>query len=244
MRALWVSDIHYSQELVVCSARIQGRARVAWGAMRMKNGFNLFFAISLWLLMAIGFSDNWLSDTAQKSNSQPKFLIHAFFAFWWFTLLVIQSGLIRSGNVNLHMRTGVVAMVAYVCMTITIWYMYLLNYLDSDNLLKLVKPLEVLSIVLVAAGYASRGKNSQRHREYLIFGAFCLIGPALDRTVFHIFGPEQAFYPALILYFVLFGAFIWSVKRFTWYMMLWIAFLAYSLFPMIESHFQQVPGTA
>lgn len=80
----------------------------------MKVSFYLLFAISLWLLMAIGFSDNWLFDRAQESNSQPKFLIHAFFAFWWFTLLVIQSGLIRAGNIKLHMRLGIIA-ISFMC---------------------------------------------------------------------------------------------------------------------------------
>lgn len=204
----------------------------------MNVSFYLLFAIALWLLMAIGFSDNWLFDRAQESNSQPKFLIHAFFAFCWFTLLVIQSGLIRVGNYGLHMRLGIIAIFVYVCMTATIWYLYVSSYLESGDIFKLVRPLEILSVLLVAIGFVNRRRNSQKHRECLLFGTFCLIGPALDRTVFHLFGPDQMFYPMMILYIALFCCFLWSVKKLTWYMTLWMVFLVYSLFPLIERQFQ------
>lgn len=123
-------------------------------------------------------------------------------------------------------------------MTATIWYLYIWSFLDSDDIFKLAKPLEILSVLLVAMGFVNRRKNSQKHREYIAFGTFCLIGPALDRTVFHVFGPEQMFYPMMILYFALFGSFLWSVKKLTWYMALWIVFLVYSLFPLIERQFE------
>ena len=92
--------------------------------MRVNDRFFFLFALSLWLLMAIGFSDNWLFDTSQESNSQPKFLIHAFFSFCWFSLLLVQTGLVRAGNTRLHMRLGLIGVAVYACMTVTIWYLF------------------------------------------------------------------------------------------------------------------------
>jgi len=201
----------------------------------MKDRFFLYFSALLWLLMAIGFSDNWLFDVGQESNSQPKFLIHAFFSFSWFTLLVAQSGLVRTGNTAIHMRLGPVAMAAYICMTITIWYLFLESFLDRGDPTILIKPVELLSIVLVGTGFMNRRRNAGRHREYLVFGSFCLIGPALDRTAYHLFGPEQMNIPALIMYLVLFGMFVAATKKFRWYMVLWIIFMIYNLFPILVS---------
>ena len=203
----------------------------------MRAKFFLTFSIILWLLMAIGFSDNWLFDTCQESNSEVKFLVHAFFAFSWFTLLVVQSGLIRNKNFTLHMSLGFLGMVIYFFLTITIWNLYYENFIEKNDWMRLVKPLEAFSVVLVTLGFLNRKKNANNHKEYIMFGTFCLIGPALDRTVFHLFGPEYMTWPMFILYFGLFSLFIWYKRRFTWYMGLWVIFWTFSLYPLLSQMF-------
>jgi hypothetical protein len=203
----------------------------------MKNKFFFIISLIFWLLMVIGFSDNWLFDTGQKSNSQPIFMIHAFFAFLWFTLLVTQTGLIRKKNFKLHMKIGLLGIVIYYLLTITVWNIYFENFIDKNDWMKLAKPLEAFSIVLVTLGFFNRIKNNQKHKDYIIFGTFCLIGPALDRTAFHLFGPENSLWPMLILTFGLFGSFIWYKKKFTWYMGLWLIFWIFSLYPMFSRMF-------
>jgi hypothetical protein len=199
-----------------------------------RENFFLLFSIILWLLMAIGFSDNWLFDIGQESNSQPKFMIHAFFAFNWFTLLIIQSALIRKKNFKLHMKLGLLGIVIYYLLTLTIWNLFYESFLLKDDWLKLVRPLETFSILLVSLGFLNRKQNSKKHKEYIMFGTFCLIGPGLDRAVFHIFGPENMILPMFILYLALFSLFIWYKKGFTWYMGLWAIFWIYSLYPLLS----------
>ncbi len=203
----------------------------------MRDKFFFIISLIFWFLMVIGFSDNWLFDTGQESNSQPKFLIHAFFAFSWFTLLVVQTGLIRKRNYKLHMKLGLLGIIIYYLLTITIWNLFFENFMDKNDWMRLVKPLEAFSIVLVTLGFLNRKKNTQNHKDYIIFGTFCLIGPALDRTVFHLFGPEYMMWPMLILTFGLFGSFIWYKKKFTWYMGLWLIFWTYSLYPLFSRMF-------
>ncbi|GEM_PF-3291754 len=184
--------------------------------------------------MAIGFSDNWLFDVGQESNSEPKFLIHAFFAFSWFTLLIIQTRLIKKSNYKLHFKIGLIGIIIYYLLTLTIWNIYYDNYALKNDLIQLIKPLEAFSVLLVTLAFLNRKKNSQKHKEYITFGTFCLIGPALDRTVFHLFGPAYMMWPMFILYWMLFGFFIWYKKKFTWYMGFWIIFWFYSLYPLIS----------
>jgi hypothetical protein len=203
----------------------------------MRDKFFFIISLIFWFLMVIGFSDNWLFDTGQESNSQPKFLVHAFFAFSWFTLLVVQTGLIRKRNYKLHMKLGLLGIIIYYLLIITVWNLYFENFMDKNDWMRLVKPLEAFSIVLVTLGFLNRKKNTQNHKDYITFGTFCLIGPALDRTVFHLFGPEYMMWPMLILTVGLFGSFIWYKKKFTWYMGLWIIFWTYSLYPLFSRMF-------
>ena len=196
--------------------------------------FFLFFAIVLWLLMAVGFSDNWLFDRGQESNYMPKFMIHAFFAFCWFSLLVIQSALIRMRNHALHFRIGIIGMIVYYVMTLTIWNLYIEVYRATSDPMKLFKPLEIFSLLLVSLAFLIRKREPQRHKEYIVFGTFCLIGPALDRTVFHLFGPEYMMWPMIALYWVLFLSFVWYKKGLTWYMLTWMVLWTYSLFPLLR----------
>ena len=203
----------------------------------MSDRFFLYFAVTLWLLMVIGFSDNWLFDTAQESNSQPRFLVHSFFAAAWFTLLVVQALLVRSRAVQQHMKLGVIAILAYVGMTITIWYLFAERYIATGDLMIFFKPVEILSVVLIVLGVANRKKDRIKHRQYMMFASFCLVGPALDRSVFHIFGPEHMIVPMLLLYLGLFAWFGLAIKKIIWYMVLWFVFMAYNLYPMVSRAF-------
>ena len=135
------------------------------------------------------------------------------------------------------MRLGIAAVTMYVLMSATIWGLYVESWLRSGDIARIVKPLEVLSLVLVTLGFRNRRKSPQKHREYLVFGTFCLIGPALDRTAFHLFGPEGFFYPMLILYVVLAGSFAWATRRIRWYLVLWLLSIAWSLHPLVKDHF-------
>lgn len=117
-------------------------------------------------------------------------------------------------------------------MTLSIWNLYIeISNLTHDWTF-LIKPLEIFSIILVTIAFLNRKHNSQKHKEYMLFGTFCLIGPALDRTVLHLFGPENMIWPMIIMYWLLFGLFIWYKKQFTWYMGVWVCFWSYSLFPL------------
>ena len=133
------------------------------------------------------------------------------------------------------MTLGVVGVVIYLLMTLTIWHLFFESYAAKNDLMKLVKPLEIFSVVLVTLGILNRKTNATKHREYIMFGSFCLIGPALDRTAFHLFGPEKMMWPSLILYLGLLGSFLWFTKQFKWYMSLWVVFLAFSLYPLFAT---------
>ena len=67
--------------------------------MKSTNLFtkNYFFALSLVFLSLglIAFSDNFITDVGQESNSDPKFIIHGLIVYSWIGVLIIQTNRIR-----------------------------------------------------------------------------------------------------------------------------------------------------
>ncbi len=171
-----------------------------------------------WLFMVIGFSDNWLYDIDQPSNSNPKFLIHAFFAFSWFSLLLAQSALIRYGTVSQHRNLGMAGFFIFPAMCLSTGYLYLSRFLEIgylSPLSKMVSAQLIFAIVLTFIAFAARKKDFQSHKNYIILGSFFLIQPAVDRAVGKLF---DAYYVEawLCTYAILFGLFFWFFKKFNW----------------------------
>lgn len=184
----------------------------------MRKSFYFIMSIIYWLFMMIGFSDNWLYDTNQASNFVPKFIIHAFFAFSWFSLLVIQTGLIRKNNLKTHKKLGILGMIVFSGMILSTGYLYLSRYLDIGYmapLSKMVFSQYLFAVVLTIIGYANRKSNASNHKTNIIFGSFMFMQPAIDRMVGHLFDDIYIFV-WLSIYFILFGLFVWYYKKIKW----------------------------
>ena len=182
--------------------------------------------------MVVGFSDNWLFDVGQENNSIPKFLVHAFFAFLWFSILVIQAGLISKKNTRLHMKLGMAGMAAYAGFFLSTAFLYITNLLEDGVL----QPLAIMNVMLfgygsflIITGFLNRQKDTSKHKKHILIGTLMLMEPGISRTLNHIVG--QGTEPLwLLTYLVLFGLFIWFFKRINWQLgvgfVIWLAGLA------------------
>jgi len=171
-----------------------------------------------WIFMMIGFADNWLYDTNQATNFIPKFIVHAFFAFSWFSLLVVQSGLIRKNNLKMHQRLGIIGIIVFAGMTLSIGYIYLTRYLEIGYmapLSKMVFSQYVFAVILMCIGFTNRKSNALAHKTNIMFGSFFLIQPAIDRMVGHTFD-ELFIFVWLFIYVTLFATFLWYYKKIKW----------------------------
>jgi hypothetical protein len=187
-------------------------------------------AICFWILMMVGFSDNWLWDTGQKTNFIPKYIIHAITAFSWFTLLLIQNLLIKKNNVKLHMTLGGTSMFFFFAMILSLAYLDLELFREFGRLdpMSLNTSLQaVIATIIVIIGYLNRTEKSSEHKFQMTFGSFCLIQPAMNRTAFYI-SDDLFFMPFISIYLILFAAFVWYKKKLTWYMIVWL--LVWSFF--------------
>lgn len=85
---------------------------------KLVNAFkrNYFFTGSVFMLVlsVIGFSDNLIFDVSQKSNSDPKFVVHGLFFLAWYIMLVVQTRHVSRRNFKAHIALGVTGMLIAV----------------------------------------------------------------------------------------------------------------------------------
>ncbi len=184
----------------------------------MNKHFYFIMSLVFWLLMVIGFSDNWLFDVGQESNSDPKYLIHAFFAFSWFTLLVVQAGLIRRKRVKIHMTLGIAGMIVYAGFFVATSNVYLTRLINEgvpEPLAMLNITLFVFATFLIVKGFLIRNEDPEGHKTNIIIGTFMLMEPGISRSIGHLFGKGSE--PVwLLAYLILFGVFVWQYRKITW----------------------------
>jgi len=188
--------------------------------------------------MAIGFSDNWLWDRQQDSNSDWRMLIHAAFASSWFTILVVQTGLIRRDNYRLHKQVGVAGMVIFSGFLITTLPHYFAQYLETGKLAPLSTMIFaqlVVATTLIVFAFLKRKTDSEAHKTNIVVGTFLLLQPAADRAVGHLFGGIGIEW--LTLYLAIFTAIIWYHKTVRWQVavafVVWAGGVAYFVSQMI-----------
>lgn len=147
-----------------------------------------YFPIASLLLLAlavIGFSDNLFTDIGQKSNADPKFIVHGLFCLTWMIVFAIQANLIRTGNVQLHRRLGTLAMVVAAGVALSTLYVFVMVWKGWDAMPiyaqanRLLLPSYALFVIL---GFRNR-RRSDRHKRYLYIATLFMMEPVLSRAM-------------------------------------------------------------
>lgn len=194
---------------------------------------NYFFVTSIFMLLLslFAFSDNLIYDVKQKSNSDPKFIIHALFCFAWFIMLVVQSGFIRKNNYKSHIRWGVGGMIAALGMFITSVYIFVVIFKGWDAMPFFVKANRILMFsfaICIWLGYRFR-KNPILHKRFIQIGTFFIIGPPiLDRLSDRLNIDNVDFVNALVPNLLFISLFIYDwrtlkkIHTISWFGLLWL----------------------
>ena len=174
----------------------------------------------------IGFTDNWLYDVGQKSNSNPIFVSHGLIAFAWFSLLVLQTGLISKNRINLHKKFGIGGIIIFFLLFVSnviilVVKLSATGQIDPDSTASFV--LFALATVLIIIGFKHRKVNPESHKLYMLFGSFLMMRPAIDR-VFNKVTDLVPFILMSILYAITYLLFFYLFYRYRgkleWYMTL------------------------
>jgi hypothetical protein len=140
--------------------------------------FILLFALSL-----AAFWDNLVTDVGQPSNSDPKMIVHAFFAAAWMLTLVVQSAFIRAGNVRLHRRLGTAGFIAALGVTLSTLYLFVAKWKGWALMEPEVQANRLLLpafAVFILLAYRNR-RRPDFHKRLVLAGTLFLLEPILAR---------------------------------------------------------------
>lgn len=175
----------------------------------MQKNYFSWVSILLLILSLIAFSDNLIYDVGQESNSDPKFVIHGLFFLAWFVILVIQSNLIRKGDIQAHRKWGMVGMGIALGVILSTFYVFVAVYEGWDAMPFFVKANRIFTVsftVLVGLAYWKRTRPVL-HKRFLFVGTFFVLGPVIDRVGGKFLGENLMSY-VIFEFFIWFGLFI------------------------------------
>lgn len=95
----------------------------------------------------------------QKSNSDPRFIIHGLLMFAWFIIFVVQTNFIRKGNYKSHMKWGIAGMVTAIGVFVSSVYVFVTIYKGWGAMPFYAKANRFFMLsfaVLVVLGYLNR----------------------------------------------------------------------------------------
>lgn len=151
----------------------------------MKKKYFLVVSIILLVLSLVAFSDNLITDVGQKSNSDPKFIIHGLFCLAWFIILVIQTNFIKKGNYDAHMKLGIAGIIVAIGVFITTLYIFVVIYNGWNNMTPDVRVNRFLMLgfaIFITLSYFKRKKTAD-HKRLVIIASFYILGPILGRAI-------------------------------------------------------------
>jgi hypothetical protein len=136
------------------------------------------------LLSLVAFWDNIVSDVSQPSNSQPRMVVHGLFSFGWMVMLILQSLLVRTGNVRLHQRLGIAALLVAIGMTLSTIWVFIVAWTSWDAMAPHVQANRILLAsfsLWIALAFLQR-RTSDVHKRLMLSGTLFLMEPILSRA--------------------------------------------------------------
>ncbi len=141
-------------------------------------------SIFLLILSVIAFSDNLITDVGQKSNSDPKFIIHGLLMFAWFIIFVVQTNFIRKGNYKAHMKWGIAGMLVAIGVflsTVVVFITAFKGWAAMPFFVKANRFFMLSFAVLVLLGYLNR-QNGTKHKRFIYLASLLILEPILSRV--------------------------------------------------------------
>jgi len=150
----------------------------------MKKHYFFIVSIILLALSFFAFSDNLITDVGQKSNSDPKFIIHGLFCFAWFSVLVFQTLYIRKGDYTTHKRVGMaggwIAAGVFVS-TVYVFVVIFESWEETWFVAKANRFFMAAYAILIVLAFINKAEGT-KHKRYIYLATIYMLGPILDRV--------------------------------------------------------------
>ena len=153
-------------------------------ATRVAGAYFSITSALLLVLSVVAFSDNLFTNVGQRSNSDPKFVIHGLFGLAWYILLTAQANLVRVRNVTLHKRLGIATFLTAIGVTLSTLYVFVAIWKGWGPM-----SAEARANRLLLPGFAvclwlawQRRTQPDWHKRLIFAGTFLMLGPVLARA--------------------------------------------------------------
>lgn len=153
-------------------------------ATLMRRHYFPVASILLLALTVLGFSDNLFTNVGQKSNADPKFIVHGLFCLAWMILLAVQANLVGRGNVRLHRTLGMAGMGVAAGVVLSTLWVFVAVWKGWDAMQVVGKANRVLLpgfAVLVTLGFLNRARPD-RHKRLIFVASLYMMEPVLSRA--------------------------------------------------------------
>jgi hypothetical protein len=165
-------------------ATIAGQQAGTW-ADRLRRGYFPLASALLLILTLIGFSDNLVTNVGQRSNGDPKFIVHGLFCLAWIVMLTVQANLVRRGNVRLHRTLGLAGMGIAIGVTLSTLYVFVAVWKGWDAMGIIGRANRLFLpgyALLVLLAYRNR-RRPDWHKRLIFVASLYMLEPVLSRSL-------------------------------------------------------------
>lgn len=197
--------------------------------MKKRSNFytrHYFFGLSLTVLIIglIAFSDNFLFDVGQESNSNPGYVIHGLLMYAWLGVTVVQTNHIRKLNTKAHIRLGITGFVIALLMILSITYLNTIgqSYSELPFFGKANRIFFPVFAMMILLAYLKRDKP-ELHKHLIMVGILLMMEPMLSRVGMNTGTDAMVVAPLL-------------------WLLLWISLIVYDIIRLRKIHFLTYSG--
>lgn len=151
-------------------------------ATATRESFFLIYACVLMALIFAGFGSHAMVNTEVLPPVSPVVIFHATFMLSWFSLFIIQAGLIRKRQAAFHQRLGMASIFIAAGVVVSGILIMISGYERTGDFL--VMSVNCVSLACFAVLYVlaiARRKQADSHKRLILMSSLALMSPAFGR---------------------------------------------------------------
>jgi hypothetical protein len=158
---------------------------------RQDRLFHTGMAMACLITAIVGFGPTYFFKPFHPSPPLPPLLhVHGMVFTAWLVLLIVQSGLVRSGRVELHQRLGILGALlaaSMVVLGISVAISGARRGTSADGMAPLAFMIFPLGQTVMFGGFVAAGLWKRRqpeiHRRFILLASITILTPAISRIV-------------------------------------------------------------
>lgn len=147
-----------------------------------RDPFFLFFSCLMLIIAVGGFGLNAVVNPESIPPNSTYLITHGTCMTLWYLLVVVQSGLIRAGNIALHKQLGKSSIVLAIGISVSGIFVTINRYARSeDAAIVMASMVMLVSFIFLYAFALYHYKRPAIHKRLILYASLSMLVPALGR---------------------------------------------------------------